>query len=47
MSKAEAQIVSDRLREIYKRFLELKSKKDHNQTEFDYEFDLGFGQERK
>ncbi len=47
MSKAEAQIVSDRLREIYKRYLEINSKKQHNQTEFDYEFDLGFGQEQK
>lgn len=47
MSKAEAQIVMDKFREIYKRYLESNSKKQHNQVEFDYEFDLGFGQEQK
>ena len=47
MEKAQAKKISDRLRDIYKHFLSLNHKKHHNQGELDFEFDAGFGQDRK
>jgi len=46
MTKAEAEHVTDRFRDIYKQYLDTKKSQNFDQGELDFDFDLGFGQER-